>query len=57
MSEVLTQLLTRAGLPTTAEDYAHLERYLEVIQPQLAELRLAEFRYAEPAMTFHAEPT
>jgi hypothetical protein len=54
MSETLSVLLERAGLPLTPEEYARLERNLPVLHGWLDELRIEAARYAEPATVFRA---
>jgi aspartyl-tRNA(Asn)/glutamyl-tRNA(Gln) amidotransferase subunit A len=46
--------LARAGLDVAGEDYERLLRAYPVIQDQLAQLRLPEVRYAEPAIIYPA---
>jgi hypothetical protein len=47
--EAVDAVLARARLTLSAEDFARLVRLYPLIQSQLAELRLAEVRYLEPA--------
>jgi hypothetical protein len=54
MSETLSILLQRAGLPLTAEEYARLDRNLPTLHGWLDELRIEAARYAEPATVFRA---
>jgi hypothetical protein len=42
-------VLTRARLPVTADEYERLLQNYPYVQSQLAELRLPEARYREPA--------
>jgi hypothetical protein len=47
-------LLARAQLPMTDDEYQALLAMYSVIEEQVAELRLAEARYEEPAVIYPA---
>jgi hypothetical protein len=54
MSETLSVLLERAGLPLTAEEYERMDRNLPILHAWLDELHIDTARYAEPATVFRA---
>lgn len=54
VKEAVDQVLARAGLPVTPEEYERLLRIYPILQGQLEELRLPEVRYGEPAVIFRA---
>jgi hypothetical protein len=55
MSDTLETLLARARLPLTPEEVERLQRNWPVIQSWLADIRLPEARYAEPAAIYPAK--
>ena len=44
----LDSIVSRDGLNLPPEEYERLVRLLAELQPELAEMRAAEFRYVEP---------
>jgi hypothetical protein len=52
--ETFDALLARAQLPMTDDEYQALLAMYAVIEEQVAELRLPEARYAEPASIYPA---
>jgi hypothetical protein len=55
IKQAVDAVLAAARLPLTGEDYERLLRNYPTIQAQLAELRLPEARYAEPADIFEPQ--
>jgi hypothetical protein len=53
-NDVLDGIIARAGLRLAGDDYDRLVRQFAVVQDQMAGLRLAEARYAEPAAIYPA---
>ena len=54
MNDDVQERLARAKLPATPEEVERLQRNYPVIENWLAQLRLEEVRYAEPAMVYRA---
>ena len=54
--EALQALLERARLPVTGEEFERLLRLSDLIERHMAQLRLDEARYAEPASIYSAAP-
>jgi hypothetical protein len=52
--ETFDALLARAELVVTGDEYDALLKMYEVIEERVAELRLPEARYAEPAVIYPA---
>jgi aspartyl-tRNA(Asn)/glutamyl-tRNA(Gln) amidotransferase subunit A len=52
--DALDAILERASLPVSGDEYELLLRAYPLIQDQLAQLRLTDVRYGEPAMIFRA---
>jgi hypothetical protein len=54
MTDEVDAALERLTLPLDSEDRAFLKVAYPVVQSWLEQLRLADARYAEPAITFRA---
>lgn len=52
--QVVAAIVARDGLRLPADEYTRLVGIYAELQPQLAQLRLAEVRYAEPAIIYPA---
>jgi hypothetical protein len=52
--EFLEALLSRARLPVTGEEFERLLRLSDVVDKHMAQLRVDEARYAEPASIYSA---
>jgi hypothetical protein len=55
--QALAAIVARDELHLTADEYTRLVGIYAELQPQLAALRVAEVRYAEPAIIYSAAPT
>jgi hypothetical protein len=52
--QAVAAIIARDGLPLAEEDHVRLVALYEELQPELAQLRAAEFATEEPALIYHA---